>query len=138
MKVRSGPLRRAPSSHAEGSAAEGASGGVAAWCATASAPETRRGDARAFRHGFELLPHDRRVDGGLPYPRPVAAVATCDDVLPADQVGVATDPLRDQLGVLDEIGFRLDDARNQHLAVRELDPLEELPLVGMAGIGRLQ
>ncbi len=53
----------------------------------------------------------------------------------ADQLGVAADALRDQLGMLDEIRFRFDHAGDQHLAVGQLHPLEQCPFVGVARIG---
>src|SRR5262245_30985727 len=52
-------------------------------------PELARGEASALGEARELRPHDARVDGGLADPRAVPAVGAGDDVLAADQLGVA-------------------------------------------------
>src|SRR5438034_8491425 len=77
-----------------------------------SAPEFARGDARTFGHRRHLRPHNVRIDGRLPDPGAEAAVAPGHDVLATDELRVTPDPLRDELGVLDEVGFRLDHARD--------------------------
>ena len=45
------------------------------------------------------------------------------------------DALGDQLGVLDEVRRRVDDAGDQDLALGQLDVLEDLPLVLVARVG---
>src|SRR5256885_118083 len=88
-------------------------------------PELTRGDARAFRHRRHFRPHDIRIDRGLSHPRAITAVAAGHHIFAADKLRIATDPLRDQLRMLDEIRLRLDDARNEHLAFGQLDLLEQ-------------
>ena len=77
--------------------------------------------ARALGEHLELLPHDRRVDADGLGALGEAAVGAGDDVLAADEVGVAHDPLGDQLRVLDAVGRVGDDAGDDDLAVGELD-----------------
>src|SRR2546430_12336884 len=60
-------------------------------------PKLTRGNARAFGHRRHFRPHDIRIDRGLPHPGAVTAVAAGHDVFAADELRVATDPLRDQL-----------------------------------------
>src|SRR5439155_5272302 len=86
-----------------------------------SAPELARGDTRAFGHRRHLRPHDVGIDGRLPDPGAEAAIASGHDVLATDELRVTSDPLRDELGVLDEVGFRLDHAGDEHLSIRQLD-----------------
>src|SRR6478609_7210544 len=101
-------------------------------------PELARRDSRTFGQRGHFRPDDVGIDGGLAHPRAVAAIAAGHHVLAADEVSVAADPLRDQLRMLDEVRFRLDDTRNQHLAFGQLDRFEQLPLVRVARIGRLE
>ena len=89
---------------------------------------------RALGHRGHLRPYDVGIDRGLTYPRAEAAVASGDHVFPADKVGVTADALRDELGMLDEVRFRFDDARNEQLAVGQLESLEQFPLVSVAGV----
>ena len=93
-------------------------------------------EPRALGHRRQLGPHDVGIDGRLADPGAEAAIAAGDDVVAADEVGVAGDALRDQLGVFDEIRFRLDDARDEGLALRQLDPLEQLPFMRMTRVSR--
>src|SRR5258705_4389927 len=88
-------------------------------------PELAGGDARTLGHRGHLRPHDVRIDRGLPHPRTEAAVAPGDHILPSDKVRVPADALRDELGMLDEVRFGFDDARNEQLAVGQLECLEE-------------
>src|SRR5260370_754784 len=53
----------------------------------------KRGEARAFREAGELGPDDRRVDRGLADPGSIAAIAAGDDVVAADEIGIAGDAL---------------------------------------------
>jgi len=71
-------------------------------------------------------------------PGPVAAIGAGRDVLAADQTRVIGDALRDELGMLDEIRFRFEHARDQQLAFRQLHALEHPPFMGMARIGRFE
>src|SRR5262249_50942475 len=79
-----------------------------------------RRDARALGHGGELGPCHVRIDGGLADPSAVATVAAADHILAADQVGVAADAMRDQLGMLDEVRLGLDHAGDQRLTFGNL------------------
>ena len=67
-----------------------------------------------------------------------AAVGAGDDVLAADRAGKPHDPLGDQLRMLDQIGRVADHARQDHLAVRQLDVVPQLPFVLVAHVGRLE
>ena len=50
----------------------------------------------------------------------------------------ALDPVGDDLRVLDHVGRVADDARQDLLAVRQLDVLPDPPLVLVADVGRLE
>src|SRR6516162_4949847 len=65
-------------------------------------PELARGEARSFRQAGELRPYNARIDCSLAHPGTVAAIASGDDALAADEAGIAADALRDKLGVLDK------------------------------------
>jgi len=67
-----------------------------------------------------------------------ATIAAGDDVVTADEVGIAGDALRDQLRVLNEIRFRLDDPGNNDLALRQLDLLEQGPFMRVARVRSLE
>src|SRR5579885_2132609 len=82
----------------------------------ASAPELRACEAGAFGHGAELCPDHHRIDRGLADPGAVAAIGPGHHVLAADQVGIARDALRHELGMLDEVRFRFEHAGNEQLA----------------------
>src|SRR5204862_25772 len=102
-----------------------------------SPPEFPRGYARTFRHGGKLRPDHVGVHRGLSDPGAVAAVRAGKHVLAADQPRVAPDALRNELGMLNEVRFRFDHARDQHLAVGQLHALEQRPFVRMTRIGGL-
>src|SRR6476661_500577 len=80
-------------------------------------PELAGGDASAFGHRGHLRPDDVGIDRGLSDPCAEAAVAPGDHVFPADKLRVTADALRDQLRMLDEVGFRFDHTGNQQLAI---------------------
>src|SRR5580693_393262 len=71
-------------------------------------PELLGSEARSLGEAGKLGPDDLRIDGRLADPGAVTAIAAGDDVLASDQRGVVADALRDQLGVLDEVGLRFD------------------------------
>ena len=73
---------------------------------------------RVLRRASGLTPHDVRVDLHAPGEGAEAAIDTRDDVLAADDRGVTLDPLGDQLGVLDEVGGRVDHPGHEHLPGR--------------------
>ena len=66
-----------------------------------------------------------------------AAIRAGDDVLTADDFGVAHDAVGDHLRVFDDVGGMADDARDQHLAFGQLDVLPDAPLVLVANIAGL-
>src|SRR5262249_18877653 len=63
------------------------------------------------------------------------AVGAGDDILLADDAGVVLDAPGHQLRVLDYVSGVANDARNQDLAVWQLDVLPDHPLVFVARIG---
>src|SRR6516162_9488395 len=73
-------------------------------------PKFVRREPRAFRQTGKLCPYDARIDRGLAHPGAVPAIAAGDDVLAADKPRIMANALRDQHGVLDKIGLRLDHA----------------------------
>src|SRR5215510_811738 len=72
-------------------------------------PELLRGQARALGHRLELRPRDLGLDD-VDGPREgrEAAVGPGDHALAPDDLGVADEPLGNQLGVLDEVGRRVE------------------------------
>ena len=106
--------------------------------AASIAPELFCRQPSALGHRRQFGPHHVGIDRGLADPGAEAAIAAGDDVVPADEVGVASNALRDQLRVLDEVRFRLDDPWNNGLAFRQLDPLEQGPLMRVARVGGLE
>src|SRR5437016_3743347 len=102
--------------------------------ASSMLPEFLRCDASAFGHRRHLGPYDIRIDRRLPDPGAEAAVASGHHVFPSDEPRVAADALRDELGMLDEVGLRFDDPRDENLALRQLDLFEQRPLVRMTRI----
>lgn len=57
------------------------------------------------------------------------AIRARHDVLLADEVRVALEPLRDQAWIFDEVRAVTDHARNEHRAVGDLHVFEDAPLV---------
>src|SRR5262245_7575638 len=88
--------------------------------------------------GSKLCPHHVGIDCRLADPGAVAAVGAGDDVLAPDQPSVASDALGDQVGMLDEVRFGFDHARDQHFSLGQLHPLEQGPFVRMARVGGLE
>src|SRR5690606_3086011 len=93
-------------------------------------PQALSGDAGALHQRVQLGPGDL----GVPYPGAEAAVCARDDVLPADDGGVALDAVGDELRRLDEVRVVADDAGDEDDAVRELRVLPGLPVVRVAGV----
>src|SRR5690348_10191334 len=88
---------------------------------------------RALGHRLELGPGDLGLDDvGRPRERGEAAVGAGDDALAPDDLGVADEPLGDQLRMLDEVGRRVEHARDDHAIVRQADLAEHHPLVLVA------
>src|SRR5262249_62345312 len=69
-------------------------------CRSLFSPQLVGRDAGTFCHGFELCPGDLRVAD----PRPEAAVGSCHDVFPADDLGVTNQPVGNRLRMLDDVG----------------------------------
>ena len=67
-----------------------------------------------------------------------AAVGAGDDVLAADELGVADDALGDQLGVLDDVAGVGDDAGDSILPAGSLTRLPDVVLVLVARVGGLE
>src|SRR5262245_26400720 len=116
---------------------------ASARCATASSradlvPKFPGREPRAFGERGELRPDHVGVDRGLSHPGAIAAIAAGDDVLAPHPPRVASDALRHQFRVLDEVRLGFDDAGNEHLAGGQLDALEQRPLVRVARVGGLE
>src|SRR4030095_7075228 len=101
-------------------------------------PKLAARNARTFGQRAQLGPDDVGIDRRLAHPGAVSAIAAGDHVFAANELGVASNPLRHQIRMLDEIGFRFDHAGDQHLAVRQANPLEQRPLVTMPRVRRLE
>ena len=63
------------------------------------------------------------------------AIRAGDHVLPADAPGVALQPLRNELRMLDHIGRMGDHAGNKDFAIRQFDRVPDRNLVLVPGIG---
>src|SRR3989442_15470433 len=103
-----------------------------------SAPELPARDGGALRKRAELGPDDIRIHPTRSDMNAEPAVDAGHDVVAAGEPGIPLDALRDELRMLDVVGLALDDARNEHLAVRHLDGFEQRPLVGVTRVRRLE
>src|SRR6266849_1636952 len=83
-------------------------------------PELSGGQTRALGHRLELGPRDLGLDlvDGAREGRE-ATIGSRDHALPADDLRVPDEALRDQLRMLDEVGRRVQHARNDHPVVRQ-------------------
>src|SRR5207249_2344659 len=89
-------------------------------------PELSGGQARALGHRLELCPGDfglHLVDGAREGRE--ATIGSRNHALPADDLRVPDEALRDQLRMLDEVGRRVQHARNDHPVVRQTDLAED-------------
>src|SRR5262249_18638159 len=87
--------------------------------ASAATPELTGGQASALRQGRELEPHDARMNVVEPDPGGrESAIRPGDDVLAADDLREADDPLGDQLRVLDQVRGVADDPGNENHPLR--------------------
>src|ERR1051325_7763449 len=75
----------------------------------------------------ELGTHDVGIDAAGADVDAEAAVDGGHQVVAADQMRIATDALRDELGMLDVVRLALDHAGNQDLPLGRLDVLEQRP-----------
>src|SRR3990172_4034072 len=96
-------------------------------------PQLLTSDARPLHLRGQLRPNHLFV----PHAGADAAVGAGLDVLAADALGVAHQPLGHQFGMLDEVGRVGDDARHQHPALRQPDLLPDVVLVVVAHVRRL-
>src|ERR1700757_1106837 len=94
-----------------------------------SAPELTGGERGALCQRFELGPGDLWMDAAAE-----TAIGRRNDPLFADKVRKPDDALRDEFGVLDDIGGVADDARQDQFTIGQLDLLPHLPLVFVADI----
>ena len=76
------------------------------------------------------------ICGWMRPPRPQSVAATTFSR--PTTLGEAHDAVGDQLGMLDHVGGVTDHARDEHLALRQLDVLPDAPLVLVAHVGRLE
>src|SRR5712691_6851497 len=74
------------------------------------APELVAGSPRALGQGPRLGPRDAPAHRVVVREGAEPAVGSGDDVLPAHRARGARDPVRHQLGMLDEVGRGVDDA----------------------------
>jgi hypothetical protein len=65
---------------------------------------------------------------------PEAAIGRRDDTFPADNIGEPKQPLGDEFGMFHHVGGVTDNARQNELAVRQLDVLPDRPFVLMADV----
>jgi hypothetical protein len=59
-------------------------------------------------------------------------------MLTAHQGGIALDALGHEFRVLDKIGGRVNDARDDAFALRQFHLFKDIPFVLMAGVGALE
>ena len=100
---------------------------------TGLSPKLLRGEAGAFGEAAQFGPGEVGMD-----PAAEAAIGAGDDVLAADDLGIAQDAVGDELRVLDEVGGVADHTRHQHLARRQFRLLPYPPLVLVPHIGSLE
>src|SRR5215472_17747933 len=102
------------------------------------APQCAGGNPRAFDQGFQLRPHDRRMDAAREWALREAAIGAAHDVFAASDLRQADDALGNEFRVLDDIGGVADHAGDQNLSGLKLHGLPYAPLVSVAGIGGLE
>ena len=66
------------------------------------------------------------------------AVGRGDDILPADGLGEADDPVGDEFRIFNQVGRVSDDSGQDFLAGGQLDVLPDLLLVLVAGVSGLE
>src|SRR5262245_3652114 len=84
-------------------------------------PELPGRERGAFSQRFELHPYDLGVDLDAPGESPEAAIDPGDHALRPNDAGILEDAVGDQLGMLDDVGGRVDDARNDDLVGGQRD-----------------
>src|ERR1700759_3453856 len=98
-----------------------------------STPKLASGERGALDQRFELCPGELRMDTPAK-----TAIGRGDDPLPADQVSKTKDAFGDKLRVLDDIGGVADHAGQDHLVLRQLDILPDLPFMLVANVASLE
>src|SRR5262245_32752207 len=98
-------------------------------------PKTTRGKLGADRERPELRPRDFCMDWPESSERSHATVCPGHNTVSPDDVGVASDALSHELGMLDVVGAGIDDSRHEHLLLRERVPGPDFPFVLVARIG---
>ena len=93
------------------------------------APQPLRRKPRAFGECGELRPNQILMQAGAQ-----PAIGAGDHVVAPDRYGEVANPLRDQLGMLDEVGGVADHARHDDLAGGQLDVLPQPPFVLVTNI----
>src|SRR5690348_15282645 len=88
-----------------------------------SPPQRLARAPRTFGERFELSP-----DELVMYAVAEAAVRAGNHVLASDDLGIAYDPMRHEIGMFDEVGGVAHHTRHQNLALRNLRVLPYLPL----------
>src|SRR5262249_7366328 len=91
------------------------------------------GEGRALGQGLELGPYDVWVA----HPATESTIGPGDNVLLAHDLRETYDALGYQLRMLDEVAGVAHDPRDERRAVGQLYVLPDLPLVLVAGVGRL-
>src|SRR6202140_2478006 len=130
--VRRGKVRRAKLYYLRGRRGKSAriverqdhTAGGGAGPAQSPRPERLRGKPCAFGECAKLRP-----DQILVQPRAQSAIGASDHVRAPDRFGEVADSLRDELGMLDEVGGVADHARHDDLAGGQLDVLPQRPFV---------
>src|SRR5215469_2998452 len=96
-------------------------------------PEDLARTTGTFDHGFKFRPADRVVSDF----RAEAAICAGDNIFTANNLGVADEPLGDEIGMLDKIGAMPHNAGYQGGALWQLHRLEDPPFMLMARIRAL-
>src|SRR5215472_14709576 len=69
-----------------------------------SMPEQLRGDGGALGEAFQLRPHDRTVHAAGERALRETTICAGHDVVTANDIGIAQQPLSHELGMLDDVG----------------------------------
>src|SRR6516165_3288706 len=96
-------------------------------------PQSCSSELGALGEGGELGPDDRGCDRVVDKGEGrKAAIRAGNHPLAPNDVGVMADPLGDQPRMLDEIGRRIDDPRNEDLVIGNFLVAQILPLMRVA------
>ena len=100
-------------------------------------PKLMAGDPSALGHGFQLCPHDGRMNAPVELLLGKAAIGAGDHVFAAHEPDEPHDALGHKLGMFHDVCTVADDAGCQNLAGRQLHILPNFPLVFVARVRRL-